>query len=593
VCAPTAMRRRELLFSCVAAINREFNIVLLLVDGSVSLQAVGASIPLQPTQSWASHSDLSFQELQRKNHEQQKLRLGFPGAQRSGPVNAAPWVPFAFAPQPPNTNHIPQTRQPPNFQVGGDHTPSTSRAAVTGSYQIGYGPQSAPTYFDSAGQDERMKGPNSSSGVWPGSVVPGYANSSGVMQHIPRDDGIPDNVKSLLADLNASSGNSDAAAGGANFPSAPLLSTAPSSTTTTQHGSSSQPQLADLNASSGNSGDAAAGGANVPSPPLLHSTVSPPTSTQHGSSSQRQQSGTTYPSMRHETVALAREQLPPRLLGNDQRDDALDSGVDVDITSHDRIVACPVDDCSAEMLDQIRIRLGVAVTVCDAAKTLTLKIADATRARNISDAARHKLFDVADDELIARCGSSPQTVSLGTITPAIRRLLSQKPKRNTKQQQSAAAPEKEKPPIAIVLTEYLAATCRSALRSGETIDVLTASASGEVVYVVRGMKCRATRRRLANSILPVVVECLTNVYELGDEDSETTERGNELRQLLNGAEIGVPSGLFSTLIADHGLYIVARDLQSNDDIAKATVGGQYRSLVACCEELQLLRLQEE
>ncbi|CUG85990.1 Hypothetical protein, putative, partial [Bodo saltans] len=213
---------------------------------------------------------------------------------------------------------------------------------------------------------------------------------------------------------------------------------------------------------------------------------------------------------------------------------------------------------------------------------------------NYDAKTRRRLLDLAEDALISYGGSSrlksrihlKQRMSLG-----VRTFFFPKPTK-------AAA---DKPSQAMKLTEYLATACASSLRSGESIDVVSVSPQGtsstdastsfvDVVFVVRGMKGCGLKSRAEDYILPIVKECLTNVYDEGqDAESDGSETWERLNSMLGG-QIELPNNMFSMLAEQHGVRVVCRTVNGCDLQLSRSLCGRLDALDSFCASVPSVRL---
>lgn len=88
------------------------------------------------------------------------------------------------------------------------------------------------------------------------------------------------------------------------------------------------------------------------------------------------------------------------------------------------------------------------------------------------DATRRQRFDLAEDRLIAHCGSCRVLVRIGKehLTTSVERLFRQKQMKNTTTKKCPVSSM-----LSSILNQYLAKTCSHSLMQGETIDVVAVS----------------------------------------------------------------------------------------------------------------------
>ncbi|CUE59591.1 Hypothetical protein, putative, partial [Bodo saltans] len=236
-----------------------------------------------------------------------------------------------------------------------------------------------------------------------------------------------------------------------------------------------------------------------------------------------------------------------------------------------RMYVTATSNFDALALDTMR-EFKVVATISDNHVNLSIAKEKLAQLTEGDGSGRARLLDLAEDMLITRCGSPPQTVRIEEMTLAIKKLFTQKPKKNLVKSSPSPSAVVEKSPTAVMLTDFLATTCASSLRSGEMIDVVSVSSLDvspiDVTFVVHGMTGRKLRQR-ADCLKRIVRDCLTNVYELGSTELE--------------GEIGVSAVAFAELASLNGLYVISRSLNVNDDIGTAWVGGPRQAL----EELRM------
>ncbi|CUG19912.1 Hypothetical protein, putative [Bodo saltans] len=571
VCAHSPQRRNELLVSCVLAINRQYNIHLALLVGAASLvqQVTGTPIPQPPTQTWAQESKLTFEELQLKHREQQQRQQGL--------LAFAP-LPAAREPsQPPSWQQEAYTAPPP-ATTGVHHNQWPSNAPRTGpphavAHLPGHQNQSlAKSGWDAAG----------------GVVAVANTSNLGSGKSEKLGDTETANIQAILVGLDIPGGQSEV-----------HQSTASPAITVRASTASAQPQTEPVTSSHTvaqmSTPPHAPKTANdpphaplAPLPPLAPLASSSVVTVSSRSEATTQTEGREMAASIAPEIPLGRDSdLIPAEVESDDDESVKSSHRESHNLSNDRLLDIQLANFNAALSSHIRENFKVDAVVGE--NRVVLRITDEELAlRAASGGSKHQqLLDLAEDIVFTQCGSSRLTVQIAHTTPGVKKLLNLKPKKNTKQAPPSVV---EKSPIAVVLADYLATTCAKSLRGGETIDVLSVSPLNSlpvvVTFVVNGMTGRELKRRSEKRILPIVRECLTNVFELGeDAQSDGSETWGKLNDKFERG-FGVAEWAFTMLAAQYGVFVLKREVDSNNEMESATVGGRVDALDSFCRSVR-------
>ncbi|CUE59608.1 Hypothetical protein, putative [Bodo saltans] len=537
ICAATSERRTELFASCVFAINKQFGIHLVPLAATVSLTP-HAPAPQPPTQTWAQESKQSFQELQLMQLEHQQRQQGLLALI---PVPSAPKANRASIECPPTwltsylSSETPQTA--PSPQLKADDASRTG--PLNGSLHL---TQEPPSQIDP------------STAAWHAGVT----NSAEV-----------GDVQALLDNLVSSEGIT-------------LHPTSATNTATTTEWSATTNQPHPLGASDVEY-ETITSAQNVTNPHPRNASV-PPTQRPLpcGEHSEAQHQIITDPrrparqAVSTQQSTLWAEYSQPHTSSDENEEDSMEA-----LTKSDtRRIYVKATSNFKEFASTTMRELKLIATISDDHVDVSIaqeKLAQLTQGDG-SECAR--LLDLAEDILIAHCGSPPQTVRIEEMTSGMKKLLTQKPKKNLVK----ALPVGEKSTMAVVLTDYLTTTCAFSLRSSERIDVLSVLSPNashvDITFVVLGMIGRGLRKR-ANRFQRIVRDCLTNVYEW---------RGDACNS-INGlqGEISVGAAVFAKTAAQNGVCVINRTLNMNDDIGTALVGGPQRALETLFNLVRVIR----
>ncbi|CUE59633.1 Hypothetical protein, putative [Bodo saltans] len=508
VCAPTPKRRTELLIACVMAINRQFKIHLILLGVAAPLtqHITGVPAPQPPMQTWAQGSTQSFQELQLKHLEQQQRQQAL----------------LAFAPPPsaPDTNRSttehpatwPSAYPSPDFLTGPLTVPSPKLKA-----------------------DSARTGPLNAGSLTPEPIqsqpptAEWYAGGAATLDHETHS------AKVNACPASTQTGADEIQALPNNLASSDDIALHPTCSATISH----EHKTRFITTAT-----------TICHPPReamfpLQTVTASVTETRSESDYH---------------AAISRS-----LSSDESEGDSTDALLKLDTTlDTTRRIYVKATSNFEEFASARMQELKVVATIFE--EHVDLNIAEEKLVQLTNDGLEYaRLLDLAEDIVIAHCGSPQQTVRIEEMTPGMKELFKKKPKKNLVKSSPSPSAVVEKSPTAVMLTDFLATTCASSLRSGEMIDVVSVSSLDvshiDVTFVVHGMTGRKLRQR-ADCLKRIVRDCLTNVYEW---------RGAELEE-------GITNQTFLTLAAQHTVDVISRSLNVNDDIGTAWVGGHQHAV---------------